>query len=74
MQIPRVDCVSERVNPTQKLPFPILFRSAEGAALHFLIFPVDFCFRITWYYPILYFEAIRLQKFFKVGPKNCLSL
>ena len=70
MQIPRVDCVSERVNPTQKLPFPTLFRSAEGAALHFLIFPVDFCFRITWYYPILDFEAIRLRKFFKVGPKK----
>ena len=70
MQIPRFHYGSERVNPTQKLPFPTLFRSAEGAALHFLIFPVDFCFRITWYYPILYFEAIRLRKFFKVGPKK----
>ena len=70
MQIPRVDCVSERVNPTQKLPFPILFRSAEGAAHHFLIFHVDFYFRIIWYFPILHFEAIRLRKFFKVGPKK----
>ena len=74
MQIPRVERVKRARNPTQKLPFPTLYCSAEGAALHFLIFRVDFCFRIIWFYPILHFEAIRLRKFFKVGPKNCLSL
>ena len=58
MQIPRVERVSEHVNPTKIIPFPILFRSAEGAAFHFVIFNVDFHFRMAFYFHILHFEVI----------------